>query len=273
MFLSMTSVLLSQAQDSLVYDLFNLRGKNDRSPELYRCNNTELSFSNDNLKYCLSRSLENLNNDIKYPIRKISTISEYEIEICSVYDPNKKYTSLLKLTLDKSGQVSNIETLSHCVESLSENNLKNILSNTIWRPALKNLEPVVSKLIIEITYENSFCHGEIWAKTKRKLYRRFPNYRKELMFTYIEKGVMWDLEILYPMMEYQNKNSLEKVFNKVEKSCNAFIDSLSTAFIELNNGELENNCQETYELVNKWEKQFYQEMDNTLKKELTDNPR
>lgn len=265
----MTVVSLGQVPDTFVYDVFNLRGVNDRSPEFYRCSGEQISLSNDNLKFCLSRSLRNQNDDIIYPIRKIAT--KNELEIGCAYDPNERYSSLLKLTIDKSGKVSNIETLSHCIESLPERDLKSIISKVIWRSALKNLEPVASKLVIEIIYENDLCHQEIWAKKKRELYRRFPNYRKELMSTYVEKGVMWDLEVLTPMMAFQNENSLSTAFNKVEKSCSAYIDSLDLKFIELTKEALEKDCQKTEEVVKKWDSQFYQEMDKTLKQELRQN--
>ena len=265
-----------QELDSFIYDLINLRGQNDRNPEFYQCNTSEKNIFNNKLTidFCLIRSLRDLNGHNLIEIERVSKISEFELGLIGTRcasGPNIKYSSIFKIYLDKLGNVNDVETFSHGILSISEEDLKVILSKITWKAALKDLNPVASKFAIEIIYENSLCHQETWAKRKQELYSKFPNYRKELMSIYLNNGVMWEDDILIPMMKFQNEKKLSQAFDKVEKKCNLFIDSLNMEFNRLSGQLLEFDCQKSYDIVSDWYDQNSDFMYKTLKAELVNN--
>ena len=231
----------SQEIDSIVYDLIDLKGLNDRIPEFYSCIDSGMrvsvmDYSNNfiNVKLCLSRNLDYPLNNLRDPIKSISLHSGDGLMYDRGFISRKRYVSIFKLELDDKGRVSLIETIRHCIDAVSENDLRITLKNTIWKTALKDLKPVKSRLIIEIEFDASLCHQETWVKKQTELYRRFPEYRKELMSTYLEKGTMWDVGILTPMMKFENENQLSSAFDAIEEQCKIHIDSLNMEFVKNN---------------------------------------
>lgn len=264
----------AQEVDSIIpYDSFNLRGHTDRTPEFFQCIDSKQGKLNiDKLDYCLARGIPTEENISIYPIKRVLILSEFDLKSRPVRSSYRDmYASIFRLELDKAGHVSNIETISHCVESISENQITDKLLLTIWRPALKDLLPVPSKIILEITYKDEICHEEYWAKYKLGLHQWFPTYRKELMAIYLEKGVMWDLDILLPMMTYKDSISLSKSFDSVELKGHHYIDSLNTEFMEINKTLTGEDCRKTSGVTSKWNDRFYFYMEKELKEELKRN--
>ncbi len=262
--------LSGQTVDSMIYKLNHLKGQQDRLPEFYKCNDSNRSsFAYGSINFCLSRGLSTSLKDSNYPIASVQ-IKDHR-KTLDVYHPTIRYSSMFEIKLDKQGKIKNITTLTHCLESIAEAEIIEILLNTTWRPALKDLTPVASTFIIDIIYKSNLCHEEIWSKKKAELYRRFPTYRKELMTTYLNNDTMWDLEILQPMMEYADQVPLSKTFDTVESHCRSYVDSLNIVFAGLSKEVSNYACQKSYDITKQWDRQFYYFMDEILKKELSKN--
>lgn len=262
-----------QDSDTLVYEFRDLGGRQDRLPVFYKCSESKRRFSsydysnkNRNLKFCISKNLKYPISELKDPIKSISIFSGDSRRYEESFIRRDRYVSIFKLEVDKEGRVMIIETIRHCIDSVSESDLVNTLENTIWKSALKNLEPVISRLLIEIEFDSGLCHYEAWVNKKAGLYRRFPEYRKELMSIYLENGTMWDTWILTPMMDYEDETHLSKAFNSIEEKCNTYIDSLNMVFNTDNKEALD--CMDTHKLASKWENEFYTYMQITIKGEL-----
>jgi hypothetical protein len=279
----MISHVHGQVTDSIIYDINHLRSQSDRVPEFFRCSDGDIRYvsvgysisSFSNLEVCLSKNFNYPINELNDPIKQISLLSADQFmwsQYLNARSTNPRYkSSAFKLELDDKGNVTMIETIRHCIEAISESNIISTLENTVWRPALRNLKPIGSSFIIEIEFNPNLCHQESWSKTKADLYRRFPVYRKELMDTYLRKGTMWDLEILTPMMKYEDESQLSKSFDSVEILCRAYLNTLNSRFNATSKEILDTDCDHTSELVSKWESEFYEFMDETIKSELTRN--
>ncbi len=258
-----------QVEDTLeLYDIFNLRGQTNRVPEFIKCKQAP-AVEFDALHHCLAWELSDGDKSASYPIKRVSVFSEIESNFRMASSGfHERYRSTFRLEIDSSGQVSDVKTISHCVESISENRIKDKLLVTLWEPALKDLVPVASKLVLEIIYEDQICHEEYWAKNKFGLLQWFPTYRKELMSIYLEKGVMWDLDILSPMMTYKDSIALSKSFDIVALKAHGYIDSLETIFVEEKESYKQEDCRTSPAMAPGWIDGFYNYMEKELKEEL-----
>lgn len=261
-----------QKVDTIEYDIINLTGYEDRKPEYYKCDTTNTrKYRNQHINLCLSKIVDTPSNQNRNTIKIVHIYSEFDYNNRSDYRPDIRYNSVFNIKLDKNGNVKSVLPISHCIESISESDIIQALKEMRWRPALKNLNPVPSKFILEIIYANTLCHEEIWSKKKAELYRRFPEYSKELISVYINEDTIWDLEILGPMMKYDNEAKLYETLKIVELNCQKHIDSLNLVYNSLINDVSKFPCQKSYDITGKWDKAFYYYMEQELKKQLTHN--
>ena len=203
------TIAFQTQMDTSIYNLLMFNGKNDRIPTFYSCDN-ELGFQIHNLSLtvCLQKSNQ--------------FITDVEIKDASIGDLKKGFESGLYfkskyiIILDKNGLVESVSELEHYLETVNSKELSNWIKKTEWKPGIKGLKPVRSRFILVLNFDTKIRILEDWNNRQRSIKHNLLSYKSVLKKTYLEKGTMWDLDILEPMMKVKNINELIRILDEAE---------------------------------------------------------
>lgn len=212
--------------DTTCYDLINLKDRSDRIPILYKCDKTNL-VNNYSLGNCISFKLEK-------PIVN-AIIKGIEIERMSGgrFDPNIRFMSTYKIVLDENGIVENVQPLVHCLESINEIDVAEILYKTEWKPAIKNMSAVKSKFLVQVFFDQSISIDESWHDTQVKILNFVEYRRKEMIEAYKQKGGLWEVEVSTWLNGFKNLEEVRKIIDEIEEEVKYFIKSKDETFNRL----------------------------------------
>ncbi len=258
------TIAFQTQMDTSIYNLLMFNGKNDRIPTFYSCGN-ELGFQIHNLSLtvCLQKSNQ--------------FITDVEIKDATIGDLKKGFESGLYfkskyiIILDKNGLVESVSELEHYLETVNSKELSNWIKKTEWKPGIKGLKPVRSRFILVLNFDTKIRILEDWNNRQRSIKHNLLSYKSVLKKTYLEKGTMWDLDILEPMMKVKNINELIRILDEAEAQAFKIIKEFDREVMSFKYNGDQNSIDNYYNAVGRIGTSVQTKFEETLKYLLKNN--